>query len=1777
MIISHSEKFHATNMEEVKQAQYHRYVLEGNFESHSTIDIFHHLNDVLNGTRHKLKTLETGGFMIKTAEEINREVIGLRGLNVHLIERPEYDELRLCEVTVFCSKTITLRDVIEAGMVGAFSVRKWKPNSKTKLSNNGWSIEFYDEHCTARAWRGGPYLLAGETCDPKVSTPFHLRRAPKDDQEKYWNKRREEFNRLLKLKKTAYWKTMDAVHSLVYLNLPKNFQYTEGIEDRFKILEDKVRAIESIQIPSLRHSIDSNSAAIQAAEQKIDRHDQLLQHMTEQSTSLNSKMDKMMEMMSKGFEKYKRLNLHPIPTLQQLESKDHGELIRPQIPSKEKIIGLSVHRNSSSRNLEKRKSVELENDSVMPQTFQEKMRSKRPARKQLMEMDEEKCNPADHYILILEPDGNYYRFDTIQGQSIQDVKRHLTKKWQCTGVLLSHGIPLQDERLISTLNIGQEISFSPHTRGGSHQVTLHNFFPKKPWAPNNTDNREHELLAEEKSQAYASPRETPTLEETITPSNANQHSISNQISLEESMLGKYGHKMKKPSKEVKKWKLHILQWNAYHFVTEGDLAGLNHKATELLKIIEEQEIDVVLIEELKAKGSKQPAPRLPGFHPPIELETGGTKAIATYIRRHLFYQVIPTSEDLPESVAILSIRVLLKDKKRIRIDNVYIHPNATKDHRIRAWNWTKNPDEEYHILAGDFNERCQILGNEDGDLNPSFNCLLEDGYGILNDGSPTRAQKNGTDFSFSAIDGTITSASLTARLNQWKTLDALDSDHFPIVTKLRMNPKTKPRPKLKRIRYKQLHAEFLKYFEESPGNAGQKFIAAIQQLEVLRFTKMPVRYKCTFWNTELELLKRKRNKARNRGKVKKYMKLRSKFRHAFKQAKTKDYLQRLKKAASLPNPWKTMKLLVPSLRKPRSKITRTPSDTQDIVESLALQYAELMTTELEERKTVDNQETSRKLTIHPWEIQTVLRSSNHSSSPGHDGITYRHILKLCENLAILSALTAAVNQWVQHGVPDSFKLAKIVPIPKPGKNAGFRPISLLSCLSKVVERIVTIRMRRRYDHLIPENQAGCRSGSSAPDCIIRFFHASTRANNKMICDGEGHFAALFIDFSKAYDRVEPEILLQKLEKRGISKRYRHFIKDWLKNRRIQVHMNDCSSQEMNISRGLPQGSSLSVLLWQLYISDMPLSLKNSAQYMDDCCAWRTADTKRELAVRLQSDLDKIKTWAEKSMILLNTKKTCIVMNEYDPEFSLDFHDVKILPVKKTRYLGFDLVSFQEPNSQIMIDNSKVADAITKRTHLLYHLRNKVAPSVLNQVGQALIMGKLQYYAPAWGAENRSFMRPLQVAVNRLLRIICTGRRTTPIPLLISRTGILPVELIIKKAAARTYGRMMEYPHRSLFKTYNEWDGTNSNSTPLGALYDFGYLMENKYHQHPPSRSGRISFQQMESLTKICFDIPDTIVQALNRQRIRNNSPVEEIQIWSDGSLAESSGEKSAGAGWIIVTGEQFTRNHRKVEPAISSFHSELAAMTLGLQELVQTRGEEVRDKQIGIFSDSQSLCKHLEKLATHDGIIRSSTRRLINGLTSLISLGPQKVTIHWIPGHQGYRFNELADREAEHGRRSLHIYSMNIPRSLLNREADKFIDTKFKSYLRENIQESKWNQEYPSREHFIKHPGRQLPKKIHEIRLFNLQTGHTGLRAHHQRIAKVGFDDKCRLCKMYPETIQHIFAECSGLPELNSQRRRLIDIFGDESITKIIGRNEEEANELLTIMIRKLIARRIWI
>ena len=148
--------------------------------------------------------------------------------------------------------------------------------------------------------------------------------------------------------------------------------------------------------------------------------------------------------------------------------------------------------------------------------------------------------------------------------------------------------------------------------------------------------------------------------------------------------------------------------------------------------------------------------------------------------------------------------------------------------------------------------------------------------------------------------------------------------------------------------------------------------------------------------------------------------------------------------------------------------------------------------------------------------------------------------------------------------PIAWKTAGITPIPKPG--GDFRPISLLSQLGKIVERIVA----RRCDFKlrITENQFGCRAGTTVDLVLYKFYHES------ILKDGELG-AAIFFDLSKAFDRVNKFVVLEKLIDDCVDPWMVLFLNDFLTNRRFKVRYRNCEAEEGPMRLGIPQGSPLS--------------------------------------------------------------------------------------------------------------------------------------------------------------------------------------------------------------------------------------------------------------------------------------------------------------------------------------------------------------------------------------------------------------------------------------------------------------------------------------------------------------------------------------------------------------------------------------------------------------------------
>ena len=234
--------------------------------------------------------------------------------------------------------------------------------------------------------------------------------------------------------------------------------------------------------------------------------------------------------------------------------------------------------------------------------------------------------------------------------------------------------------------------------------------------------------------------------------------------------------------------------------------------------------------------------------------------------------------------------------------------------------------------------------------------------------------------------------------------------------------------------------------------------------------------------------------------------------------------------------------------------------------------------------------------------------------------------------------------------PDCWKVSSLVPV---FQNVGerstaknYRPVSLLSVVSKVFEKLLNNRI---VDHLekcslFSDFQYGFRSSRSTADLLTVVSDRIVRAFNR-----SGATRAVALDISKAFDRVWHVGLLHELKCYGISGQMFGLISSFLSNRRLRVVLDGKSSQEYPVNVGVPQGSILGPTLFLLYINDLPDDvICNIAIYADNNTLYSKCSQafdlwqQLELASELESDLRDTVDWARKWLVDFNAGKTQLV-------------------------------------------------------------------------------------------------------------------------------------------------------------------------------------------------------------------------------------------------------------------------------------------------------------------------------------------------------------------------------------------------------------------------------------------------------------------------------------------------------------------------------------------------------
>ena len=365
------------------------------------------------------------------------------------------------------------------------------------------------------------------------------------------------------------------------------------------------------------------------------------------------------------------------------------------------------------------------------------------------------------------------------------------------------------------------------------------------------------------------------------------------------------------------------------------------------------------------------------------------------------------------------------------------------------------------------------------------------------------------------------------------------------------------------------------------------------------------------------------------------------------------------------------------------------------------------------------------------QILKLIRSLDINKSHGFDQISAR-MLKICDS-SVVKPLLIIFKNSVNEGVfPTSWKKANVTPIHKKGKKnyiANYRPISVLPICGKIFEKILYSAIYTYFqdNDIFNVNQSGFRAGDSCINQLVSITHDifhSFDANPSLEVRG------VFLDISKAFDRVWHKGILFKLELNGVSGKVLKLIESFLENRYQRVILNgQCSSWE-TIKAGVPQGSILGPLLFLIYINDISNGLESNVKlFADDTSIFSIVFDPSLSANKLNNDLKKIQQWAFQWKMIFNpdpskqAQEVVFSKKRNQPNHpDLYFNELKVKRVSAQKHLG--LVLDEKLNFNLHLKT--VTDKIIKSIGVLRKLRFYVPRHSLITIYKSFIRSQLEY-------------------------------------------------------------------------------------------------------------------------------------------------------------------------------------------------------------------------------------------------------------------------------------------------------------------------------------------------------------------------------------------------------------------------------------------------------------------
>ena len=414
------------------------------------------------------------------------------------------------------------------------------------------------------------------------------------------------------------------------------------------------------------------------------------------------------------------------------------------------------------------------------------------------------------------------------------------------------------------------------------------------------------------------------------------------------------------------------------------------------------------------------------------------------------------------------------------------------------------------------------------------------------------------------------------------------------------------------------------------------------------------------------------------------------------------------------------------------------------------------------------------ITLSVPEVENIIKNLESNKAVGPD-LIHNKIIKAASPV-ISKALTSLFNKSLSEGhFPSCWKIAHVTPIHKKESKSicsNYRPISLLSCVGKVLEKCI----QKRVFHFLKENNIinPCQSGFIPKDStiyqLLNIYDDFCRSY-----DDEVSTEAIFFDISKAFDRVWHRGLIHKINSVGIRGSLLDWFSNYLHNRTQAVVIKGQKSDYLNITAGVPQGSVLGPTLFLIYINDLTYSIESIIKlFADDTSMYLSLNENPARALTLNSDLDKIKAWASTWKVTFNANKTDKLnicnRNTILPD-SLYFDNVLLNTSTHHKHLGIILQGNCKWDEHINNLVSKCRTQINCLCSYKYRLNRKS----LETMYKSYILPILDYADVIWDNCTERQADTLEQLQIDALKIITGSVRGTSHFSLYNDTGIIPLK------------------------------------------------------------------------------------------------------------------------------------------------------------------------------------------------------------------------------------------------------------------------------------------------------------------------------------------------------------------------------------------------------------------